>query len=106
MDYSDNANYYLEDFIWQLDVPHWEITSRDIKYLHAADMLQQGKLSLRGLTRETGIPKSTMQDFIYERLGYICSELKLRVTRQLKWNRENCSSFRGTYRRNRRSDHL
>lgn len=96
MDYADidDSLFYIDEFLWRLDVPRYELSDEILTFLSAADRLQEEHLSLRGLAKETGIPKSTMQDFIRNKMGYYCSELKQLVKNQLRWNKRNSNTFK------------
>lgn len=94
----DDSLFYMDDFLYRLDIPRYEIDDRTRYFLQCLDRMQEEHLSLRQLTRETGIPKSTMQDFIHNELGSICLELKSIVLNQIRWNKRNNYTFMKRYK--------
>ncbi|MCM1221789.1 MAG: hypothetical protein NC548_45695 [Lachnospiraceae bacterium] len=97
--------YYIEEFPWMLDIPKWELTDRQKELMIAANMLQEYKLSTRGVAKDYRVPKSTLLDFIHGECKCICSELSSLCIRQLKWNKENSHTFM-KWPRSRRIRHL
>lgn len=104
-DYEPNDEiYYIDEFPWRLDIPRWELTDRQKELLNAANMLQEYKLSTRGVAKDYCVPKSTLLDFIHGECKSICSELSSLCIRQLKWNQQNSHTFMKWPRSYRRSN--
>jgi len=84
----------LDDFKWKLDVNRYELDQKTIDLLFAADMLQEYKMSIRGVANEYMISKSKLHDFLSNgQLRSICYELYQLCRKQLQWNKQHPSYF-------------
>lgn len=83
----------MESFPWQIDVDWWDIKKNTFELMIAANMLQEYKISLREASRETGIPKSTLHEFIHESLIHYSYECYRLCIIQLDWNKKNIKHF-------------
>lgn len=82
----DDSIFYIDEMLWKLDVPYYELTPYQLTLLQCVDKLQEEHLSIRNAAKEFGLAKSTLHEFIHGDLGHICYELESLVLRQLKEN--------------------
>lgn len=84
----------LDDFKWQLDVNSYELDQKVVDLLFAADMLQEYKMSIRGVANECMISKSKLHEFLSNgELRSISYELYQLCRKQLVWNKMHPSYF-------------
>lgn len=73
---------------YMLDVPSWELSKSDEEYFQCAVWIVDNKCSIRQMSKDCLVARSTFHTWYKKKLRGISYELYLCVRRQLKLNKD------------------